>query len=96
MLDQETTEFLILTANNVVMSEKRWKMAKLELKLLRADLRLETDWEEAIGKSKPTVAEKDDYILRATADKEKEVIDLEGQKEYCKLIYDINYLQNSV
>ena len=44
MLDQETTEFLILTANNVVMSEKRWKMAKLELKLLRADLRLETDW----------------------------------------------------
>ena len=96
MLDQETTEFLIRLSNNVVMSDKRYKLAKLELKLKRADMRLETDWEEALGKSKPTVAEKDDYILRATAEDEKEVIDLECKKDYCKLIYDINYLQNSV
>lgn len=96
MLDQETTEFLIKCANNVVMSDKRWKLAKLDLKLLKADIRLETDWEEALGKSKPTVAEKDDFILRATANEEKEVIDLECQKDYCKMIYDINYLQNSV
>ena len=96
MLDQETTEFLIRVANNVVMSDKRWNLAKMDLKLLRADLRLETDWEEALGKSKPTVAEKDDFILRATAEMEKEVIDLECQKDYCKMIYDINYLQNSV
>ena len=96
MLDQEITEFLIKLSNNVAMSDKRYKMAKLELKLKRADLRLKTDWEEALGKSKPTVAEKDDYILRATVDEEKEVIDLECQRDYCKLIYDVNYLQNSV
>ncbi len=96
MLDQEATEFLIKLSNNVAMSHKRYKLARLELKLKRADLRLETDWEEAIGKSKPTVAEKDDFILRATAEEEKEVIDLEAQNEYCKMIYDINYLQNSV
>ena len=95
MLDQEATEFLLKCANNVAIYQEKYKLARFELKLLRADCRLETDWQEALGKAKPTVGEKDDYVLRMTAEKEKEVIDLENKKDYCKMVYDINYLQYS-
>lgn len=89
-MNQEQTEHLIKLANNVGKSEQRYAKAKYELELLKADHILMNDWEALIGKKKPTVAEKDAFILQATEEKNREVIDLKVQRDYCRRIFEIN------
>ena len=96
MLDQEITEFLIKTANNVAMAESRYSKAKYELELQKAGHILENDWEKLLGKKKPTVLEKEAFILRDTEEEQREVMDLKVQRDYCRRIFEISMLQNSV
>ena len=89
-MNQEQTEHLIKLANNVGKSEHRYSKAKYELELLKASHILKNDWEALIGKKKPTVAEKEAFILQATEEKNREVIDLKIQRDYCRRIFEIN------
>ena len=96
MLDQEITEFLIKTANNVAKSEERYLLAKQELEMEKAKLTCFADWEKLLGKSKPTQKEKDSAVVMMTEDKKREVDDLLCKLNYCKKIFEINMLQNKV
>ena len=46
-----------------------------------------------LGKKKPTVAEKDAYILRETESMSRKVSDLKIQRDYCRRIFDIQMLK---
>ncbi len=96
MLDQEITEFLIKCANNVAKSEERYLIAKQELEIEKAKLTCFGDWEKLLGKNKPTQKEKDSAVAMMTEDKKREVDDLYCKLNYCKKIFEINMLQNSV
>lgn len=89
-MNQEQTEFLIKLANNVGKSEERYANAKLDFEITKAKHNLETNWEEVLGTKKPTVAQKEAYILQATENKKREVIDLKVQRDYCRRIFEIN------
>ena len=96
MLDQETTEFLIKTANGVAKAEEKYAIAKSELKIEEAKLFCFADWENLLGKSKPTQKEKEYAVALMTEEKRAEVIDLKVKRDYCRRIFEINFLQNSV
>ena len=91
-MNQEQTEHLLKLAANVGKSEQRYAKAKYELELLKADHILKNDWESLIGKKKPTVAEKEAFILQHTEEKNREVIDLKVQRDYCRRVFDINMM----
>ena len=93
-MNQEQTEHLLKLATNVGKSEERYAKAKYELELLKAKHILKNDWEALIGKKKPTVAEKDAFILQATEEKNREVIRLKVQRDYCRRVFDINMNSN--
>lgn len=96
MLDQETTEFLIKTANGVAKAEEKYALAKAELKVEEAKFFCFGDWESLLGKAKPTQKEKESAVAMLTEDKKKEVLDLKVKRDYCRRIFEINMLQNSV
>ena len=62
---------------------------KLRYKELEADLLLNTQFEEVLGKSKPTVAEKDAYVLLQLKDLKEEVDQLQARVDDLKRRYEI-------
>ena len=89
-MNQEQTELLIKLAANVGKSEQMYAKAKLDFELQKAKQNLDNDWEQLLGIKKPTVAQKEAYILQATEDKKREVIDLKVKRDYCRRIFEIN------
>ena len=85
-------EFLIKTANTVAIREQEYKDKKLELDLAKADMSLNTNWEEALQKAKPTVAEKESYVKLQTGDLKREVDELKVKRDYCRRVFEIHML----
>ena len=91
-MDNEIVEFLIKTANTVAIRENKYKEKKVELDLAKADMNLNTDWEKALQKDKPTVNEKESYIKLQTADLQREVNELKIKRDYCRRVFEIHML----
>lgn len=91
-MDNEMVEFLIKTANTVAIREQEYKDKKLELDLAKADMSLNTNWEEALQKAKPTVAEKESYVKLQTGDLKREVDELKVKRDYCRRVFEIHML----
>lgn len=91
-MDNEIVEFLIKTANTVAIRENKYKEKKVELDLAKADMNLNTDWEKALQKAKPTVAEKESYVKLQTADLQREVNELKIKRDYCRRVFEIHML----
>ena len=91
-MDNEIVEFLIKTANTVAIRENEYKEKKVELDLAKADMNLNTDWEKALKKAKPTVNEKESYIKLQTADLQREVNELKIKRDYCRRVFEIHML----
>lgn len=96
MLDNDIVEHLIKTADTVAIREVEYKNAKQELEILKAKYILLNDWENLIGKKKPTVQEKDSYIKVQLEEKEREVNELRIKRDYCRRIFEINMLAQKV
>ena len=91
-MDTETREYLEKMTAEVCQAEKEYMNKKHELDLLKAQYTLKKDWEQTIGKPKPTVDEKKAHISIALKDKEAEVNDLKITWEYKRKILEINIL----
>ena len=96
MLDNDIVEHLIKTADTVAIREVEYKNAKQELEILKAKYILLNDWENLIGKKKPTVQEKDSYIKVQLEEKEREVNELRIKRDYCRRIFEIHMLAQKV
>lgn len=96
MLDNDIVEHLIKTADTVAIREMEYKNAKQELEILKAKYILLNDWENLIGKKKPTVQEKDSYIKVQLEEKEREVNELRIKRDYCRRIFEIHMLAQKV
>ena len=92
-MEQEVTEHLIKCAEKVARAEARYVSAKTDLEILKAQYVLENDWEKLLGKKKPTVAEKDAYIVRETEAISRKVSDLKIQRDYCRRIFEIQKMK---
>lgn len=93
-MDNEIVEFLIKTANTVAIREDKYKEKKLELDLVKANMNLNTNWEEVLHKAKPTVSEKESFIKLQTADLQREVNELKVKRDYCRKVFEIHMLAN--
>ena len=91
-MENEIVEHLIKTADTVAIREKEYKDAKQDLELLKARYILLNDWENLIGKKKPTVQEKDSYIKMETEELERKVNELKIKRDYCRKILEINMM----
>lgn len=95
-MDNRIVEFLIRTADKVAIREKEYKDAKQELDLLKAKYTLLNDWENILGKKKPTVSEKESYIKIETEEQERKVNELKVRRDYCRKVYEIHILAQQV
>lgn len=86
----ELMEHLIKTADKVAIREKEYQEEKQNLELLKAQYVLKNDWENILGKKKPTVAEKESYIKIETEEQERKVNELKVLRDYCRRIFEIN------
>ena len=91
-MENETKEYLEQMTTEVCQAEKEYLLKKHELDLLKAQYTLKKDWEQTMGKPKPTVDEKKAHITLALKDKEMEVQDLKLLWEYKRKILEINIL----
>ena len=73
-----------------------YSVKKIEYKKAEAKLMLETDFEEALGKKRPTVAEKEAYVYLQLVELKKEYDDCYYELEEAKRNYEIKKLELSV
>ena len=92
-MDQQTTEHLIKMSEKVARTEKKYVSAKLDLEIMKAQYILMNDWENLLGKAKPTQKEKDAFVLIETEEKQREVNDLKLQVDYCKRCHEIQLMK---
>lgn len=78
----------MVTSEEVKHAEIAAKTAKLELGIAKADALLFTNWEEKIGKAKPTVGEKDAYCLKCTEDLGIKYIIASAEHHHLQRVYD--------
>lgn len=64
-------EELLQLNDDIEVLEDEYVDMKLEFEIKKAKLLLETDFATAIGKAKPTVAEKDAYVKLQTVEDER-------------------------
>ena len=69
--------------------ENMYWNAKYDYEQMRADLLLDTDFTTAIGKAKPTVAEKDAYIEQQIGDKRLHYRSLRSELESKKRLFQV-------
>ena len=82
---------LILLANEVRTLEKDFSNKKQTLGLIKAEMLLKTNWVEAIGKEKPTVAEKESFIELETRFLKEQLDELEAEKNFAKKKFQIKF-----
>lgn len=73
-----------------------YSVKKIELKKTEAKLLLETDFEEKLGKKRPTVGEKEAYIFLQLEELKKELDDCYYELEAAKRGYEIKKLETKV
>ncbi len=66
---------------------------KMELKKKEAKLLLHTDFEEVLGKKRPTVAEKDAWVLLQTTELKDAVVEAQAQLDSVKRGYEIKKME---
>lgn len=87
--EQQLLEHLVKCAEKVARKEEEYVREKNNLESLKADYLLLNNWEELLGKKKPTQKEKDAFISKSVEQKKNEVDQLKICVDYCKRIYDI-------
>lgn len=92
MIKGENMEKLMKIAEELKEIENEYSEAKQELGLLKAQHQLLNDWEQVLGKPKPTVSEKEAYIKTATEEQERKVNNLKVQRNFTRRVYEINIL----
>ena len=80
----------------IVDAQLDYSIKRLDLKKTEARLLLETNFEEVTGKSRPTVGDKEAYILLETADLKKAVDEALCEVEELKRTYEITKLQSKL
>lgn len=80
-------------AQRVQKADEKYLSLKLEFEKVKAEYCLITNWEEILGKSRPTMAEKDSYIKLHTMDLEKQVNEAKIEKSYARRLYEIGLLE---
>lgn len=73
-----------------------YSVKKIEYKKAEANLMLNTDFEEVLGKKKPTVGEKEAYIFLELEELKKELDDCYYELEAVKRGYEIKKLECNV
>lgn len=73
-----------------------YSVKKIEYKKQESKLMLETDFEEALGKKRPTVAEKEAYVFLQLEELKKEYDDTYYELENAKRDYEIKKLELKV
>ena len=66
---------------------------KMDLKKKEAKLLLETDFETVLGKKRPTVAEKDAWVLLQTTELKDAVVEAQAQLDSVKRGYEIKKME---
>ena len=92
-MEKATFELLQKLAKETCETEQAYLTAKHELDILKAQFVLKNDWEEVLGKSRPTVAEKEAYIALSTEEKEREVNQLKVELDYSKKLLELSILE---
>ncbi len=85
-------EHITLTLIEVNKKQAEYDTAKSNLKILEAKHILCNNWEELLGKAKPTQKEKDSYVAVATEEKANEVATLKRELDYLKRLLDIQMM----
>lgn len=75
--------------NELAEIENEYEQLKLDLVEEKANITLDTDWEKALNKAKPTVGEKEAYIKRQTLPLERRIKILKVKRNTMRRIYDI-------
>ncbi len=70
-------------------AEKEYLTAKHHIAVLKAQYQLKNDWETVLGKSRPTVAEKDAFITESLEEKENQLIELQANYHFLRELLDI-------
>lgn len=94
MLDNDTVEFLIKTANTVAKKEQKYLVARNNLEMLKASYVLKNDWEKVLDKPKPTQKEKDAFMQVELEEKINAVNKLKVEADYQKRVFEIHMLAN--
>ena len=79
--------------DSIVDLSLNYSVKKLDLKKKEADLLLNTNFEEVLGKSRPTVGDKEAYILLETEGLKHEVDEAYYELEAVKRGYEIKVLE---
>jgi chromosome segregation ATPase len=79
--------------DSIVDTELEYSAKKLHLKQMEAELLLNTNFEEELGKKRPTVDDKKAYILLKVKPLKEEVNALEFEVEALKRGYDIKKIE---
>lgn len=77
----------------IISTSLDYSVNKIDLKKTEADLMLNTNFEEVLGKNRPTVGDKEAYITLQTADLKKELEAVESKLDGLKREYSIKKLE---
>ena len=77
----------------IVSTSLDYSIRKMDLKKKEAELQLNTNFEEVLGKSRPTVADKEAYITLQTEDLKHKVDEAENNLDGLKRLYIIKKLE---
>ena len=88
-MDEKKLMNLLDLEEQVSAKEEEFDNAKIALETLEADYGLLNNWEKIFGKSKVTQKEKDNYVVKETELKKRNVKKLERELKHLKRLYDI-------
>ena len=77
----------------IISTSLDYSIRKMDLKKKEAELQLNTNFEEVLGKSRPTVADKEAYITLQTEDLKHKVDEAENNLDGLKRLYIIKKLE---
>lgn len=75
--------------NELRKAEETYKFKKHDLEIRKANLWLNTNWEQVLDKARPTEKDKNAYIDLMLEDRKAEVIAAETEYNYLRRLYKI-------
>lgn len=75
--------------NEIVEISREYVDSKLDLEKHKAELWLNTDWINVLGKAKPTIKDKEEWIKLETISEERNVRHLEIDLNNAKRVYNV-------
>lgn len=88
-MDIKKLENLLDLESQISELEEQYDNEKIGLETLEADYILKNDWEKVLGKPKPTQKEKDNYVVKETEIRKRNLKKLERKLKHMKRLYDI-------